>query len=115
MPTVSAVDSEDMRVIRVLVIFNTEPSPLTSISSCVQIDPSPTTVIRTTPALSQQNTPVKEGKEGNSTCHILTCLTEMEAQSSSENVARNEGAILNYVQTRIAIRLVGEELQKACT
>jgi hypothetical protein len=68
-PTVSAVDSEDTRVTRV-AISNTEPSPTsratTSISSCVQIDPSPTTVITTTPALSQ-NAPVKEGKEGYST------------------------------------------------
>ena len=57
MPTVSAVDSEDTRLTRV-AISNTETR--------VQIDPSiPTTVIRTTPAPSQ-NEPVK-GQEGNST------------------------------------------------
>ena len=71
MPTVSAVDfkldsDKDMCVSHVLAISNTAPSSTTLISSCVQIDPSPTTVIRTTPALSQQNAHVKEGKEGNS-------------------------------------------------
>ena len=64
-PTVSTADSEDTRATRV-AISNTGPSPTTSISSYVQIDPSPTTVIRTTPALSQNGT-VKEGKEGNLT------------------------------------------------
>ena len=33
--------------------------------------------------------------------HILTCLMEMEAKSSSENMARNEGEISNYVQNQI--------------
>ena len=197
-PTVSAVDSEDTRAARV-AISNTGPSPTTSISSYVQIDPSPT-VINTTPALSR-NAPVKEGKEGNLTpthsrkranilsgllvsgplamsaptsdssnsgvlkdrqelprktrgltfrtkksqgqianqdelelwtnadvahigfrkpdelklldvveeestkrniSHILTCLMEMEAESSSDNVARNEGAISNRVHTQVA-------------
>jgi hypothetical protein len=58
-PTTLKVDSEDTCVTRV-AISNAKPSPTTSISSCVQIDSSPTT-IRTTPTLSQ-NTPVKEGK-----------------------------------------------------
>ena len=68
MPTVSAVDSEDTRLTRVAISNKeTEPSPTTSISSRVQFDSSiPTTVIRTTPAPSQ-NEPVKEGQEGNST------------------------------------------------
>ena len=65
MATVLAVDSEDTRMTRVAT-SNTELSPTTSISSCVQIDSSPTTIIRTTPAPSQ-NAPVKEGKEDNST------------------------------------------------
>ena len=201
-PTVSEVDSEDTRKTRV-AISNTEPSPTTSISSCVQFDSSPTTSIRTTPALSQ-NTPVKEGKADNSALtpsrkrvnglsgllvsrplststsdssisvlkdreepprktrvlalrsangtkskksqsriadqdelemwtnadvahvvfrkpdelnlldeveeeitkknvsHILRYLMEMEAKSSGENVARNEGAISNCVQTQVA-------------
>ena len=69
MPTVLAADldsDKDTCVSRVLAISNTAPSSTTLISSCVQIDPSPTTIIRTTPALSQQNAHVKEGKEGNS-------------------------------------------------
>ena len=53
-PTFPAADSENMRV----AISNTEPSPTTLISSYVQIDSSPTTVVRTS-ALSQ-NAPVKE-------------------------------------------------------
>ena len=200
--TVSEVDFKDTRMAR--VASNTEPSPTTSISSCVQFDSSPTTSIRTTPALSQ-NTPVKEGKTDNSTSthsrkrvnelsgllvsrplststsdssisgvlkdreepprktrvlalrsangtkskksqsriadqdelelwtnadvahvrfrkpdelnllgkveeestksnvsHIMRYLMEMEAKSSGENVARNEGAISNCVQTQVA-------------
>ena len=61
-PTIPAVDSEDTCMTRV-AISNTEPSPTTSISSCVQIDPSSITVVN---ALSQ-NASVKEGKEGDST------------------------------------------------
>ena len=219
-PTVLAVDSKDTRMTRVAT-SDAEPSPTTSISSCVQIDSSPTTIIRSTPALSQ-NTPVKEGKEDNSTSthspsrkranglsgflvsrplaissststsdssnsgvlkdleelpkktrgpalrptnwsygtkskksqgriadqnelelwtnadvahvgfrkrdelnllekveeestkrnvmHILTCLMEMEAKSSSGNVASDEGAISNCVQTQVAIpESVGEK------
>lgn len=209
-PTALEVDSVDTCVARG-AISNTEPSPTTSISSCVQINSSPTTIIRITPALSQ-NAPVKEGKEDKPTSthsrkrvnglsrllvsrplamssptltsdslnsgvlkdreepprktrrptlkstnwpygtklkksqgriadqdelelwtnadvadigfkkpdelllldkveeestkknvsHILTCLMEMEAKSSSENVARNEGVITNCVQTQVA-------------
>ena len=205
-PTASKVDSEDTCVTRV-AIPNAKPT-----SSYVQIDSSPTTIIRTTPALSQ-NATVKEGREDkpNSThsrkkvnglsgllvsrplatsrststsdsldsgvvkgreesprkargpasrptnwshgtklrksqgriadqdelelwtnadvahigfrkpdelmlfdevaeestkknvSHILTYLMEMEAKSSSENMARNEGEILNCVQTPIAM------------
>ena len=56
-PTPLEVDSEDTRV--------TVQSPT---SSCVQIDSSPSIIIRTTPALSQ-NTPVKEGKDKPTSTH----------------------------------------------
>ena len=59
-PTALKVDSEDTCMTRV-AIPNTKPNLSMSISSCVQIDSSPNTIIRTT-SLSQ-NAPVKEGKE----------------------------------------------------
>ena len=211
--TVSAVDSEDTRVTRV-AISNTEPSPspTTSISSCAQIDSSPTTTTRTTPAkegkedksistLSRKrvngmsgllvsrplamsrsistsdslNSGVLKDRDGppiktrgsalrptnwsygtklkksqgriadqdelelwtnadvahigfrkpdelilldkveeestkRNLSHILTCLMEMEAKSSSENMARNEGVISNCDQTQVATpESVGEK------
>ena len=213
-PTALRVDSEDTCLTRV-AIPNTKPNLSMSISSCVQIDSSPNTIIRTT-SLSQ-NAPVKEGKEDKPTSphsrkrvnglsgllgsrplalsrststsdslnfgivkdpeepvrktrgpttnlshgtklrksqsriadqeelelwtnadvahvgfrkpdelilldkveeentkrnvsHILTYLMEMEAKSSSENMARNEGAISNCDKTQVAMpESAGEE------
>jgi hypothetical protein len=45
---------------------------------------------------------VEEERTKRNVSHILTCLMEMEAKSSSENVARNEGAISNCIQTQVA-------------
>ena len=60
-------DSGDTCVTRV-PISNTEPDPTTPISSSVQIDSSPTTVIRTSPALSQ-NAPVKAKEDEPTSTH----------------------------------------------